>query len=138
MIRRLFRQINKNESGVSLIEFALVLPILLLILLGIIQFGFIFNGQITLTSSAREGARLAVVGADDNDVKDRVEDTAIALLLNVDRNDIDINREVGGDDGTLSVTVPGSVDIIVPILDLIVGNSMSLSAESVMRVELKP
>ena len=45
------------EGGQSLVEFALVLTPLLLILLGIIQFGFIFNTYVTLTNAAREAAR---------------------------------------------------------------------------------
>ena len=45
------------ERGQSLVEFALVLTPLLLILLGIIQFGFIFNSYVTLTNAAREAAR---------------------------------------------------------------------------------
>ena len=44
-------------SGQSLVEFSLVLGPLLLVLLGIIQFGFIFNSYVTMTNSAREGAR---------------------------------------------------------------------------------
>ncbi len=48
----------RGESGQSVLEFALVLPVLLLILLGIIQFGAVFNSLITLNAAAREGARL--------------------------------------------------------------------------------
>lgn len=44
-------------AGQSLVEFALVLMPLFLILLGIIQFGFIFNAYVTMTNAAREGAR---------------------------------------------------------------------------------
>ena len=131
-------KIKKNESGQAVAEFAIVLPVLLLLLMGFIQFGFIFNGQVTVTSAAREGARLAVVGAADEAVKDRVEAAAAALLLNVNRNDININRAVGGDDGVLSVTVTGSVDIVVPLLDMFTGPSFDVSSESVMRVEVKP
>lgn len=46
-----------RETGQSLVEFALVLTPLFLILLGIIQFGFIFNSYITLTNASREAAR---------------------------------------------------------------------------------
>ncbi len=55
MLRRPSRR--PASRGQSLVEFALVLPPLLLILLGIIQFGFIFNSYVTLTNAAREGAR---------------------------------------------------------------------------------
>jgi Flp pilus assembly protein TadG len=51
------RKPGRPSSGQSLVEFSLVLGPLLLVLLGIIQFGFIFNSYVTMTNSAREGAR---------------------------------------------------------------------------------
>lgn len=48
---------RSRAEGQSLVEFSLVLTPLFLILLGIIQFGFIFNSYITLTNATREGAR---------------------------------------------------------------------------------
>lgn len=51
-----------SERGVAAVEFALVLPLLLLILFGIIDFGRALNAQITITQAAREGARLEAVG----------------------------------------------------------------------------
>lgn len=47
----------ERRNGQSLVEFALVLTPLLLVLLGIIQFGFIFNSYVTLTNATREAAR---------------------------------------------------------------------------------
>ena len=47
--------------GQSLVEFALVMIPLFVILLGIIQFGFIFNAYVTITNAAREGARTGTV-----------------------------------------------------------------------------
>lgn len=46
-----------RTRGQSLVEFALILMPLMLILLGIIQFGLIFNAHVTMTNAAREGAR---------------------------------------------------------------------------------
>lgn len=50
-----------GARGQSLVEFALVLIPLLLILLGIIQMGLVFNAQVTITNAAREGARAATI-----------------------------------------------------------------------------
>lgn len=50
-----------DARGQSLVEFSLVLIPLLLILLGIIQMGLVFNAQVTLTNAAREGARAATI-----------------------------------------------------------------------------
>lgn len=49
------------HAGQSLVEFALVLMPLFIILLGIIQFGFIFNSYVTVTNAAREAARTGTV-----------------------------------------------------------------------------
>jgi hypothetical protein len=55
----------KHEKGASTVEFALVVPVLILLLFGIIQFGMAFGDQLAITHAAREGARLAAVGAFD-------------------------------------------------------------------------
>lgn len=53
-----------GESGAAAVEFAIVLPLLLLILTGILGFGRVYNVQIALSAAAREGARVLVVSGD--------------------------------------------------------------------------
>jgi Flp pilus assembly protein TadG len=55
------RRRHGEAGGQSLVEFALILTPLLLLLLGIIQFGFIFNAYVTMTNAAREGARMGTI-----------------------------------------------------------------------------
>jgi Flp pilus assembly protein TadG len=63
----------KSERGAELIEFALIFPLLLLVLLGIIDFGFLFQRYEVLTNATREGARMAVLpGYTTADVSTRV------------------------------------------------------------------
>jgi Flp pilus assembly protein TadG len=50
-----------SDSGASALEFAVILPVFLLMLFGMIEFGFAFQGQLAVTHAAREGARLAAV-----------------------------------------------------------------------------
>ena len=50
------------DRGAVAVEFALLLPLLLLIIFGVIDFGRAFNAQITITQAAREGARLEALG----------------------------------------------------------------------------
>jgi len=125
----------KNRKGQSMVELAMVLPILLVLLMGMIQFGFIFNGHITITSAAREGARLASVGGTDSEVIQRVKEAAEGPLLNIEDHLIFIDRSVDGDDEKLSVRIDGSVNIIVPLIDIFTGNRFEISSESVMRSE---
>jgi len=51
-----------RDRGAAAIEFALLFPLLMLIVFGIIDFGRALNAQITLTQAAREGARLDALG----------------------------------------------------------------------------
>jgi len=53
--------IKKREDGQAMVEFAMVAPILLMLVLGIIQFGIVFNHYMTLTDAVRAGARQAAV-----------------------------------------------------------------------------
>jgi Flp pilus assembly protein TadG len=55
------RRRGREAGGQSLVEFALILTPLFLLLLGIIQFGFIFNAYVTMTNAAREGARTGTI-----------------------------------------------------------------------------
>lgn len=51
------RRSRRNENGQAVVEFALVLPLMLLVLLGIVQFGSVFRDYIALTDAVRAGAR---------------------------------------------------------------------------------
>ncbi|MGH2477833.1 MAG: TadE/TadG family type IV pilus assembly protein [Candidatus Limnocylindrales bacterium] len=64
------------ESGQSLVEFALVMLPLFVILLGIIQFGFVFNAYVTITNASREGARLGTVYLYDSSLSKSQNDLA--------------------------------------------------------------
>ena len=63
-----------DERGTEVIEFAVVLPLLLLILTGIIDFGLLLQRYQVVTNAAREGARVAVLpGYTEPDVQQRVD-----------------------------------------------------------------
>jgi Flp pilus assembly protein TadG len=67
------RRLWKSERGAELVEFALVFPTLLLVMLGIADFGFLFQRYEVITNAAREGARVAILpGYGDGDVTARV------------------------------------------------------------------
>lgn len=71
MIRRTRSRVEGDRAsgrGQSLVEFALVLPLMLLILFGMMEFGFVFSHHLTLEYATREGARLgAALGAGTDD-----------------------------------------------------------------------
>jgi Flp pilus assembly protein TadG len=136
----LIKLLPNNEKGQSLVEFALLLVFVLPpILFGIIQFGLIFNGQVTITHAAREGARLAAVGKADDEIKSTVLNSATSTpFLNISSDSISINpsplaRVVGEE---VDVGINASVDVVVPILDKIVGSAFPLASSASMRLEV--
>ena len=67
------------DRGAAAVEMALVMPLLILMVMGIIDFGRIFNGEIQLSQAAREGARIAALGTPDYDVTAVTARTTAAL-----------------------------------------------------------
>ena len=53
-----------SERGAAAVEFAILLPLLLMLVLGTIEFGRAYNAQITLTNAARDGVRVMAIGND--------------------------------------------------------------------------
>ncbi len=73
---------SANE-GAALVEFAVVLPLMLLVLFGMIDFGLLFQRYQVVTNAAREGARIAVLpGYSDADAEARVTEFLVAGGLN--------------------------------------------------------
>lgn len=99
-----------NERASSTVEFALVLPIMLLILMGTVEFGRIMSVSQMLNSAAREGARTATLpGANNSIVQDRVnEELASAGLPNgiIELTPSDITTANRNDPVTVRVTLP--------------------------------
>ena len=135
---RLYKFKN-NENGQTLVEFALILPILLLLVMGIIQFGIIFSAQIGITNAAREGARVAAVGYSESEVQDTVSHT-VGSHISFNLVSTGVVYPAGATIGQdVTVTVVGEVELIVPIPDVFVpGGSIGLTAVSTMRVENLP
>ena len=55
------KSLFKNNRGQSMVEFAIVLPVLLLVICGIVEFGRIYNAELVVTAAAREAVRSAIV-----------------------------------------------------------------------------
>lgn len=65
---------RRDERGASAVEFALLAPILFMLVFGIIQLGIAYHRQQGLEAASREGARTASIGATQTDISTRVRD----------------------------------------------------------------
>jgi Flp pilus assembly protein TadG len=138
-----------NERGAAIIETAITLPLMLLVVVGIFEFGRAFQTWEVLTNAAREGARVAVLPSGTNgDAETRVRDylTSGQIAHPADAN-IAVNRNVaisiGGTNATASrvtVNYPFEFMVLQPVANLVVngtttGEPITMSAVSEMRNE---
>jgi Flp pilus assembly protein TadG len=71
---------RRTDTGAAAVEFAIILPLLVMLVFGIIEFGRGYNAKVSLTHAAREGARALAVGtADDDGVKTVIKDSVGSL-----------------------------------------------------------
>jgi len=74
----------KSEQGQTMTEFAVVLPILVVLLFGIIQFGIAFNNYVVISDAARAGARKAAVSRESSDPVGDCRTAALSAAYNLD------------------------------------------------------
>lgn len=73
------RRKRNRDGGQSLVEFALVFPVFMLVLAGILDFGFMLYSRMTVINAAREGARIAVTAKDPLTIPSLVDSTVISV-----------------------------------------------------------
>ncbi|MEN6328104.1 MAG: TadE family protein [Syntrophomonas sp.] len=132
---RKMRSLLFREEGQSLVEFAMVLPLLLLLLMGIIEFGRIISAYMVINNLAREGARFAAVGKTDSQITTLLFDERATLdqeRLEVSFSPVYSDRVKGE---PLKVTVNYSVDLITPVIPEFLTNPLPISSECTMRLE---
>jgi Flp pilus assembly protein TadG len=137
----------RSEKGAALIEAAVTVPIILLISVGIFEFGRAYQTQQVLTNAAREGARLAVIeGSTDADVRTRVNAylTGGGLKTLAD-GQIGITRTTAvtasSTGSTVEILYPFDFMVLNPVVKLIAptdtktGASITMKAATMMRNE---
>ena len=124
-------------------EFALVLPIFLLVLFAIVDFGMAFHAWLTVTNSAREGARLGSVHATSAEIEQRVRTTADTLEQTNLAVTVTNAEDQGGQPGeSVVVDVSYSYSLMTPLADLlnlvsggVIADTLTLDSAADMRLE---
>lgn len=132
---------NKRENGASLIEFAVAMPLLLLLVLGIIEFGFVLAQMNEIRHGAREGARYAAVSRPDYDGVGGEGDDADVLAVVCDSVNLPgqtVTVELSGDTERYeyaTLTVVGTTDSLsnAPIISSLLPDT--LTNEATFRLE---
>ena len=135
-----FNGIFKKDKGQAAVEFALVLPILLLIICGIIDFGWILGNRLLVSYCTREGARYgSVVASETNStslITQRILNVAPAYAKDGLTINVAFSDPVDPQDGDVIVDVSYKANVLTPIGQIIMnGSTVNLDSECVMKVE---
>ena len=117
----------RNDGGQSTIEFALVLPLALILIVGLLQIAVLARDQIVVLGAAREGVREAIVNSDAAAIVDAAKRAAPGLRL-----EVEVSRGTKrGDSAKVNVSAPpGKLPLVGEIVD-----GMTLKASATMRME---
>lgn len=123
----------KDKKGQSIIEFAVILPILLMVLFGITEFGRAIMVTNVLNTASREGARLAAVSSVSDSLSVRARVVEVLDAANIDAKDITIQFLLS--EKSVEVTVTTDFEVLSGgILDPFIG-TFELKGKTVMRYE---
>lgn len=140
---------RRDDRGTALMEMAFTLPLLLLISIGIIEFGRAFQTWQILTNAAREGARVAVLpGYDDSMVRSRVQqyvqagvlDPSVTPTVTIQRN-VAVSYGTGTATGSkVVVNFPFHFMVLNDVAKMVVSNTtlgtdFTMAASATMRNE---
>jgi Flp pilus assembly protein TadG len=134
----------KDEKGQSIVELALILPILIVLLGAIIDFGWLYSCKISATNAVREAARYSSIhiydsSADDDRAIAQSIVLAEAIQLPDDMTTVSLDLmdfDSDGVDDSVRVTVTSPIRLLTGISSTLMGKSdLTISAESIMRIE---
>lgn len=130
----MIRRLGKKEHGQALVEMALVLPLFLLLLFGVIEMGRIGHAYITISNAAGVGGRMASIGGTDDQIETAIENVVTTLdytSLTIDIDPNEANRQSGEN---IEVSVLYKVELIIPLISMM-SDSVNVSSSIIMRME---
>lgn len=148
---KLYKSLNSNDDGAAVVEFAIVLPLFMVLTFGIIEFGIIMYNKAIITNASREGARFGILYANppksEAAVKERVADKLGTDVDNLGESmlislgspaEITISAEPDTAGEYLIVKVEYPYGFLLPKLLPGVPDTMNIVTTTVMRREYQP
>jgi len=122
----------RGERASAAVEFALVLPLVLIMALAVLQVGLLVKDRLVVEESARAGARQGAVSTNDAEVTEAATNAAVSL----DPSRLDVSVQRNGGAGTpVSVTVVYHAPVALPLVKWLFPAAIDLAATAVMRQE---
>ncbi|MBT6068961.1 pilus assembly protein [Candidatus Peregrinibacteria bacterium] len=125
-----------NRRGQALVEFAIIFPLVIILLFGIYEIGIALSVQQTITYAAREGARIGALTNQNSQIEGAIRAATEFIDESNERITIQIipEAEVGRDRGD-ELTV--QIEYEMPLLILtVISNDITLTSQAVARIEI--
>ncbi len=143
----ILKRFRRSDSGQGLLEFAVIVPVLLLVFFGVFEFGRFYFTRVTLQQAVAEAARFAITGEvlpdpDSGDPMSRAQSIIAVIHKNAHTLDIDVDRitltppDAGGPGDVVTVNAEFSFEFVVPLYDkLVPGGKIDFEVSTAMKNE---
>lgn len=129
------RKLLRSERGQTMVETAIVLPVVVFMLVAMVDAGRVFHAWLVVTNSAREGARAGAARQSESVVTTRIE-TSMNGWLCTDAETTCTTTNVLGASGTpVQVQVDRDVTLLSPLIAAFWGNVVTLTGDATMQLE---
>lgn len=123
---------HRKEHGQSVVEFALTLPLLILMLTGLLDFGRAYFVVVMLNDAAAEGAVYAGAVPDDVDgIKLRVTEAASDALIQIETEDVAVSNSTIVAGASITVSVTYEFAFLTPLINNLFGEGLTLRGQAV-------
>ncbi|MEW9870344.1 TadE/TadG family type IV pilus assembly protein [Arthrobacter sp. HS15c] len=106
---------DRSERGAVAVEFAILLPLLLMLVLGTIEFGRAYNAQITLTNAARDGVRVMAIANDPVEAKKKAIAAAASVSSSIPASDVTLSTSTCSTGAQVTLTIKYNLSTITGI-----------------------
>jgi|LSQX01.2.fsa_nt_gb Flp pilus assembly protein TadG len=139
---KIFKKL-REENGQAIVEFAITMPLLLLILCGIIDFGWLFFNKLNISNYTREATRYAIVAGNDEtalSLTEKIQTKVInsATLYSSDDLNVDItfSKPASIKEGDVTVEITALVSSLTPVTSLMATDGkIEVASAATMRME---
>ncbi len=115
---------TQKQKGQSLVEFALILPILVIILGGVLDLGRLYFAYVAVTDAAAEGATYAAIHPGDTDDICARAQTASSGVVEIDEGMVEVDYSALTSGSPITVTVNYSFTVTMPVINAMVDDGV--------------
>jgi len=125
---------RNGSKGVVLVEMAVILPFIVLLLVGMLEFGVLFHNYLKVQNATREGARYAALGVAEPAIEQRIHD--FSTNLDPGKMTVNVSNAQGARGEPVVVQVRYDLTLITPLMEALAGqNPFPLNTRITMRLE---